>query len=286
MNLDLWKIFYEVANVNSISKASEKLHISQPAITKQIKNLEDYLDCNLFIRTKKGVILTTEGEAIYNDIKNGLNSFNMALKKINDKVNIVTGCIKIGISTTLAKKFLMPYINSFHKLYPGINFEIITDPTNMLKDALKKGNIDFIIAKFPLKITDDFKYEKIGTMQDIFIASNIYPELINKKIVINDLINYQFILQRQPSSSRDYVEEYCYNHIMEVASASLLIEFVKIGYGIGVVTKEYVLEELKRKEIFELNVSPKISKRKFGIITLKENYLSHASQKFYDFLFK
>ncbi len=292
MNLDLWKIFYEVANAKTILQASEKLHISQPAITKQIKNLEEYLNTKLFIRSKKGVILTTEGENIYNDIKNGLNSFLIAEKKIKDNIDIIKGTIRIGVSTTLAKKYLMPYINSFHKAYPGINFEISTDPTNILKENLKKGNLDFIIAKFPLKIIDDFKYEQIGTMQDIFIASKEYSELINKKLNIKDLLNYQFILQRQPSSSRDYIDNYCYNNhiklksIMEVASANLLIEFVKIGYGIGVVTKEYVLDELKKKEVFELDVSPKIIERKFGLITLPENYLSHASEKFRSYLFK
>ncbi len=292
MNLDLWKIFYEVANAKTISKASEKLHISQPAITKQIHNLEEYLNTKLFLRSKKGVILTTEGENIYNDIKNGLNSLSTAEKKIKDNIDIITGTIRIGVSTTLAKKYLMPYINSFHKLYPGITFEISTDPTNILKENLKKGSLDFIIAKFPLKIIDDFQYEQIGTMQDIFIASKEYPELINKKLNIKDLLNYQFILQRQPSSSRDYIDNYCYqNHIklksiMEIASANLLIEFVKIGYGIGVVTKEYVLDELKKKEIFKLDVSPKILERKFGIITMPDNYLSHASAKFHDYLFK
>lgn len=292
MNLDLWKIFYEVANVGSISKASEKLHISQPALTKQIKNLEESLNCQLFIRSKKGVILTTEAEAIYQDIKNGLNSFLLAQKKLEDNNHILTGVVRIGVSTTLCKKYLMPFINSFHKDYPGIIFEINTDPTNMLKESLRKGQLDFIIAKFPLKITDDYDYEKIGTMQDIFVASSAFKELINTKHNIKDIVNYPVLLQRQPSSSRDYIDNYCYNNhiklnsIMEIASSNLLIEFAKIGYGIGVVTKEYVLEEIKRKEIFELDITPQIPSRIFGIITWKDNYLSHASQKFHNYLIK
>ena len=79
MDLNLWAVFYEVACMKNISKTSEKLHISQPAITKQIKNLESYLNCKLFIRSQKGMILTKDGEKIFNDIKQGLNAFELAV---------------------------------------------------------------------------------------------------------------------------------------------------------------------------------------------------------------
>lgn len=286
MNLDLWKLFYEVATAKNISKASEKLHISQPAITKQIQNLEEYLNCKLFIRSQKGVTLTLEGEMILQDIKNGLNAFELAEKKISDQNNILTGVIRIGITTTLAKTYLMPYIREFHKQHPKITFEISTDPTRLLKEELKKGKLDFIIAKFPLKNNDDFLYTKIGEMQDIFTVNNTYKNLMHRKIKLSELSNYPILLQKQPSSSRDYMEKFCnenkvkLNSIMEIASSNLLIEFAKIGYGIGVVTKEYVKKELASQELFELDVFPKIPKREFGIISLKNNYLSKASLEF------
>ncbi len=286
MNLDAWKIFYEVANAKNISKASDRLHISQPAITKQIKNLEEYLHCKLFIRSQKGVTLTTEGELIYGDIKNGLNAFELAEKKISDNNTILSGTIRIGVSTTLTKTYLLKYIRIFHQKYPKVTFEISTDPTSMLKVELKKGKIDFIIAKFPLQTKDDFLYTKIGEMQDIFIASDAYKELASKKLTLKEIVDYPILLQKQPSSSRDYIEKYCLTNkiklhsVMEIASSNLLIEFTKIGYGIGVVTKEYVLKELQNKEIYELDVTPKIPKRTFGIIALKKDYLSRGSTEF------
>ena len=188
MNLELWKIFYEVANAKNISKASEKLHISQPAITKQIKKLESIYNCKLFIRNQKGVILTKEGNLIFNDIEEAINLLSKATQKIKDGQDLLVGTIRIGISTTLAKNFLMPYIKMFHKEYPNVNFEISTDPTSKLKEELKKGNIDFIINKFPLIITDDLWYQKLGTLEDIFVVSKDYHELINQKINLKDLI--------------------------------------------------------------------------------------------------
>lgn len=286
MNLDVWKIFYEVANVGNISKASKKLCISQPAITKQIKNLEEYLNCKLFIRSQKGVSLTGEGELILTDIKNALNAFELAEKKISDSNKILVGTIRVGISTTLTKTYLMSYIRDFHKKYPSVTFEISTDPTSILKSLLKKGTIDFIIAKFPIQITDDFLYTKIGEMQDIFIVNETYKNLTTKKLELKDLKDYPILLQKNPSSSRDYLENYCkknkikLNSVMEIASSNLLIEFTKIGYGIGFVTKEYVKKEIQNHELFELKIEPKIPTRDFGIISLKNSYLSKGCQEF------
>ena len=128
-------------------------------------------------------------------------------------------------------------------------------------------------------------------MEDIFITNKDYPDLINKKISLNDIAKYPILLQKQPSSSRDYIEKYYeannipLHTVMEIASSNLLIEFVKIGYGIGVVTKEYVKKELQNKELFEIQVTPKIIPRDFGIITLKNNYLSKACELFLESLY-
>ncbi len=292
MNLDLWNLFYEVAKVKNISKASEKLHISQPAITKQIKKLESIYNCKLFIRNQKGVILTKEGNLIFNDIEEALNLLSKATQKIKDGQDLLVGTIRIGISTTLAKNFLMPYIKMFHKDYPSVNFEISTDPTSKLKEDLKKGNIDFIINKFPLIITDDLWYQKLGTLEDIFVVSKDYQELIGQKLNLKDLVKLPILMQKQPSSSRDYIEKYCKENnvtlhsVIDAASSNLLIEFAKIGYGVGVVTKEYVLKELKQKELYELNVIPKIPKRDFGIICLKQNYFNKCCETFLEMIKK
>ena len=176
MNLDWWNLFYEVAISKNISKASKKLNISQPAITNQIKKLEEHLNCKLFFRSQKGVFLTPAGELIFNDIKNGLNAFDMAEKKLTDNTKNLKTTIRIGISTTLTKTYLMKYIKAFHKKYNEVIFEISTDPTMMLKEELKKGKIDFIVAKFPFKINDEFSYIKIGEMQDIFIINKDYKK--------------------------------------------------------------------------------------------------------------
>ena len=120
VNLELYRIFYEVARCKNITAASEKLLISQPAVTKHIKNLEESLGVILFIRTKKGVVLTEAGNKLYNKVKQALDLINDGEIIIDEDKKNHNSTIKIGISTTLAKVFLMDYIEKFHSKYPYV----------------------------------------------------------------------------------------------------------------------------------------------------------------------
>ena len=147
MNIDfeLYRIFYVVAKNRNITKASKELNISQPAISKSIKNLEEQLGGQLFFRTKRGVILTDEGKEFYKYISQAIEYIYNAENKFSDLVNLETGCIKIGISTTLTKEFLLPYLEKFHYLYPKIDIQIVTSYTDDLMTKLKNGLIDILI---------------------------------------------------------------------------------------------------------------------------------------------
>ena len=100
----MYRIFYVVANHGNITRASEELNISQPAISKAIKNLEEQLGGQLFVRTKRGVVLTEEGQEFYIYIKQAIEYINNAENKFTELMNLETGRIKIGISTTLNER--------------------------------------------------------------------------------------------------------------------------------------------------------------------------------------
>lgn len=284
VNLELYKIFYEVAKFGNVTQASNHLNISQPAVTKHIHNLEDTLGTKLFIRSRKGVILTEDGQKLYYYIRQAMNLISYAEKKIDDTKNLYTGTLRIGISTTLTKKYLLKYLDIFHKLYPNIIIEISTDPTGELKEKMKLGQLDFIIAKMPRYLDEEYSYTVLGQLEDIFIANEAFYKLKGKKITLQELAEYPILLQKNPSSSREYIDEICRDRnttlksIMNIASSNLLIDFVKIGYGIGFVTKQYVQEELGDQTLFEVQLEPAIPPRDFGIIQLKENFISFSAE--------
>lgn len=292
INLELYRIFYVVAESGNITKASKKLCISQPAVTKQIKNLESQLNTPLFIRTKKGVILNECGQKIFLNIKQALTLLDETNQMIKDFTQFNTGTIKIGISTTLMKKYLLKYIEVFHNNYPNIIIDIYTDPTKELIKKLKNGTIDLIIGKFPDSFDNDLNYYELGKSKYIFIANKKYFDLENLTLKITDLKNYPILLQEYPSNSRisalKYFED---NNIkiepkMNIASSSLLIDFINLGYGIGYVTELYVQEELRKGNIIRVNVVPQPSNISFGIISLKNNIMTNHCKKFVEILKK
>jgi len=287
MNIDfeLYRIFYVVANNSNITKASEELNISQPAISKSIKNLEEQLGGQLFVRTKRGVVLTEEGKEFYNYIKQAIEYINNAENKFTDLINLEAGCIKIGISTTLTKEFLLPYLEKFHSLYPKVDIQIITSLTSDLMSKLKNGLIDIIVLNINNKnYGNDIDIIRCRKINDCFVVNNKYKDLSFKEMSLEDLNNYPLILQAKGSNTREFLDDVAREKgvvlkpNIELTSYSLVVDFCKIGFGIGYVTKDYIKDEIKNRELFELKIKEKIPSRYIGI-ALSKNHLPNFSTK-------
>lgn len=290
INFELYKVFYEVANEKSISKGAEKLMISQPAVTQSIKTLEGELGGQLFIRTPKGVILTTEGEILYNYIKDGMSYFVNGANKFSSLKNLDSGVINIGATTIISEKFLMPYLKEFSNKYPNIVINVVNDLTDNLIKKLRNGDLDIVIMSINNK-TDikDLKLKEIESLNDIFVGSEKYK---NKKIdSLEELLKEDLLLQKYPSVSRtnfnNYLKE---NNLsctpkMEVVSHSLLTSFTENGFGIGLLTKEYITDKLNNT-LFEIKTNFKIPKRKLVYATKSNSIPSFTTVKFIELLKK
>lgn len=292
INLELYKVFYTVATYLNITNASKELSISQPAISKSIKTLEEQLGGQLFIRTKRGVILTEEGKELYLYIKEAINFINNAENKFKDLINLDTGTIRIGISQTLTKQFLLPYLKIFHETYPKIQVQINTSTTNNAILDLRKGDIDLIISNLPPKIASDLEVIKVKEIQDCFIVNKDYIDLTKRKISLQELNNYPLILQPQNNNTRKFLDNYTtknnviLNPTMTLGSYNLVVEFTKIGYGIGYATEEYLESDFNSKNLYKLDITPKIPTRSIGIIISKNNTPSFSAKKLIEIIKK
>ena len=286
VNFELYKVFYSVANNGSISKASEELLISQPAVTQNIQVLEGQLGVTLFIRTKKGTILTEEGKELYKYIKEGINYFVNGENKINNLKKIEEGTIRIGASTVITENFLMPYITQFHKCYPKIEIKLVNNLTDNLLKQLRNGTIDIVIGGQFINDQKDLRFYPLREISDIFIS--------NKKLElpINKLLEGNIIIQFNPSITRSNFDKFIkdnnftFKPYMEVVSHRLVTEFVKTGMGIGVVTKEYIEKELNNNELYEIKTNILLPKRNIGYIILDNYVPSFAVKKIIDILIK
>lgn len=285
INIELYRIFYVVAVNQNITKASEKLNISQPAITKHIKNLEDALGVILFNRTRKGVVLTPIGQKIFLEIKNALTIFDNVENEIKNYKDNDCGTIRIGISTTLVR-ILMNYINDFYKKYPNVKIEINTDTTKDNIKLLQNGLLDFVVCKLPNNLDNDLNFIKIGDSSYEFVANKELYNNIEQPIKLSNLLKYPILLQKEPSNSYFSAKRLFKENNLEVdsklniGSSSLLIDFTKIGYGIGYVTKLYIEKELENKSLFIIKTIPETPKISYGIVALKNNVLSNSCNKF------
>ena len=286
MNIDfeLYRIFYVVANHKNITKASAELNISQPAISKSIKNLEEQLGGPLFVRTKRGVILTHEGTEFYNYIKQAIEYINNAENKFTDLMNLEIGRINIGISTTLTREFLLPYLEEFHSKYPKIDIKIVTDITEDLIPQLKNGLVDVVILNLNDKnYGNDIEIFRCKEVHDTFVVGKKYKELTKRDLSFKDLNDYPLVLQAKGSNTREFLDTYTqkYNVTLkpniELASYALIVEFTKIGFGIGYITKEYQKDTLN-KELFELKIKEKVPSR-YIAVALSRNHIPNFSTK-------
>lgn len=287
INFELYKVFYEVAISKSISKGAQRLMISQPAVTQSIQTLENELGGKLFIRTPKGVILTNEGEELFNYIKDGMNYFINGTNKFMSLKSLDSGILNIGSTTTISENYLMPYLKKFHELYPNININITNDLTdNLLKD-LRNGNLDIVIMAIPKYNIKDLTINYLADLNDIFVGGEKYKN--NKYDNLKEILKEDILLQKKPSVTRnnfdDYIKE---NNLeckpkMEVVSHNLLTNLIEANFGIGLVTKEFVKDKLNRL-LFEIKIPINIPKRKLGYATKKDMYPSFTTKKFIELL--
>lgn len=287
VNFELFKVFYEVAVEKSISKGAEKLMISQPAVTQSIKTLEDELGGKLFIRTPKGVILTNEGEELFNYIKEGMNYFINGTNKFTSLKNLEEGVINIGSTTTISEYYLMPYLKKFHDLYPKIIINITNDLTANLIKGLRNGAFDIIITAIPMQNIKDVDYKTLGNLNDIFVGGSKYKNISFNSI--KELLQEDIIIQKSPSVTRTNFDNLIreknveFNPKIEVVSHSLLTKFAENNFGIAILTKEFISEKLN-KTLYEIKTNIEIPKRNLGYAVKKGSIPSFSANKFINVL--
>ena len=286
VDLELYRVFYTVAKHNHMTKASEELHISQPAISQSIKKLEDQLGGTLFLRSNKGMSLTSEGKMFYEYVKGEWELISNSENEFTSFKDLSKGEIKIGCSTTLTKLILINSLKEFHKDYPNININIINDLTSNLINDLKLGKLDFVIFNESNIKENNLNLEKIKELKQGFIYN---PEFYDDKInSFEDLNNVSLILQKEEANSRKLLDYVALQHNvklvpkMEVVSQELITEFTNIGLGIGF----SIIDLAKRnyKNLKELDINKKIPNINIYLATNKSISLTFASKMFIKYL--
>ena len=288
VDLELYRIFYAVAKNKHMTRASEELFISQPAISQAIKKLESQLGGTLFLRSNKGMELTEEGKMLYSYIKDAIELINNAEADFTSFKDLDKGEIKIGISTTLTKLVLMDTIKKFHKDYPNIDIKITNELTSNLIEDLKRGKLDFVIYNEGDINETGVDTKIISKLKEGFIYNPTYYK--DEISSFKDLNKYPLILQMSESNSRRKLDSYLLDNKiilkpkMEVVSQDLVLEFTNAGLGIG-----YTLIDLAKRnypDLKELSINKKLPSINVLLATNKGINLTFAASKFLEYLLK
>ncbi len=311
--LSSYHIFNAVAEAGNISKAAKALFISQPAISRAVSKLEQNLSVKLFVRGSRGVHLTEEGRMLYEHTKSAFDSLRQGEENLRRLGTLGIGHLRIGVSPTLCKYVLMPCLQKFIQEYPQIQVSIQCHSTFETLELLENGTIDIGLISEPDSLrTLDFL--PVAEIEDIFVTTETYlknlklreqenssqseiPTRRNRRSAakkasdsaLSFLKNGTLMLLDEKNISRLHIEDYFNkNHIetgqiLEFSNMDLLIDFSKIGLGIGCVIKEFVQKELEDHTLIELHLPSAIARRNVGFAYNRTTLQSGSVNKFIEF---
>lgn len=291
-NLNYYKAFYMVAKYKNISKAADALFISQPAISKSLSRLEENLVCTLFSRTSRGVSLTADGEILYERIREAFAAIEAGEEELRHRTELGIGQLRIGVSTTLCKYILLPYLQNFIRQHPHIRITIECQSTLHTVELLESGQIDIGLIGVP-KHHGTLTFLPLKKIQDTFVATQSYLDNLSiREHTDSDLfLSATLMLLDEENITRQYINDYFYrnqiktNQILEVSSMDLLIEFAKIGIGAACVIREFVEQELKESTLIEIPMAEPIESRSIGFAYSNSHKLSKSALTFLNSVF-
>ena len=270
-NLSSYWIFYTVANAGNISKAAKELYISQPAISKSIQKLEENLNCKLFSRSSRGVVLTDEGVLLYDHVKEAFETLNIGEDKLKRSIELGVGHLQIGVSSTLCKHILLPYLSEFVHQNPHISISISCQSTNETLRLLDENKIDIGLIGKPENFKN-MQFDYLNDIEDVFVASKEYLDNLSKRgVKESEILNHATLMLLDKNNvTRRYIDDYFQENLItaaesiDISDMGLLIDFAKIGIGVACVIKDFVKKDLAKGKLIEIPLDIPIPKREIG----------------------
>lgn len=286
------KVFYTVANRLSFTKAANELNISQPAVTKHIKEIENQLNTKLFDRKGTTIQLTESGKILfvyaeknrqlYRDLEFAISQLNKSEK----------GKLKIGASTTIAQYILPEILAKFNSYYKDINIELVTHNSEDISTLLKNGQIDLGIVEGESK-SSYFDYEKFKRDEIVLVCKSNHP-LVNKNFKIKDLYDIDLIVREQGSGTQEFIQNQLkksglevqkLNIIMQLGSSESIKNYLLHSEALAFLSINTILLELKNNQLSVIDIKNFSIERDFNFITLKgeQSELIHLFMKFVNY---
>ena len=286
MDIKHLQYFIAVTNFNSFSRAADHLFITQPTISKMIKNLEEELGVSLFDRSRKQVTLTDAGRIILEQAKLIDKAFKNLEMGLDDLLGLKKGHIRIGLPPIFDAHLFLKIMGSFHEKYPGITFQIVEDGSKKIEEDVNKNLLDVGVIVLPTK--DDI-FEHFSFMEEDLklILHSSHPLANRKEVNLTELANESFILLNKDFVLNDLIISacnsvgFCPHTISECSQRTFIEEMVASKLGISLLPESICRQLTSNVKSIKV-VNPSIN-WKLAIIWGKNQYLSYAANEWLQF---
>jgi DNA-binding transcriptional LysR family regulator len=289
MNLNQLKVFHVTAKAQSFTRAAEAMFLTQPGISKHIKELEEYYGTRLFDRLGRKIVLTQAGEILYEKTEIIFNTIDQVKVEIDELQGLNRGILNIGASITIGIYILPEVLGRFKSMHPKIDVRLEIALNRQIAELLLDNSIDFGFLGAPLH---DDRLIATPFFQDelVLIVSGNHEWAQREKIDPPDLMSCPFIFSGRGSGTRAVIEErlgsigITLKDTMEFGHTEAVKKAVEAGLGVSIVSSATVSREQRLGALKTLNLSGVNLQRTLYFAHRKEKYLSNLDKTFLQFI--
>lgn len=285
LSLNQLKAFYHAADSGSITRAAQRLFITQPAVSMQIRSLEAQCGVQLFQRIKKPLELTDSGKRLYQVARKIFSLVGEAERILSEESRVNFEPLKIGSTKTLVRHFLAGYISEFRKAFPTIQIQIDEGSSEeMLKSIVEKRNDVAIVGRLPY----EEKLKAIPFIQDelVLLAAPGHPLCSKDEVSIEDLVGENLILREKGSGTRRLIDRLFeekglfYSAFIETGNVDFLKEMVCTGNGVTLLARMGVDRDLASGSLVALPIKDGPFILNIDVVISRDRTLSRADEEF------
>ncbi len=284
------QVFHTVARLLSFTKAAETLHMTQPAVTFQIRQLEEYFNTRLFDRTHNKISLTAAGERVFQYAEKILSLYGEMESQVRELTGDVSGILIIGASTTIAEYVLPILLGEFKEKYPGINIRLKVSNSMGIVHMVEDNSVDVGIVESPVS-NKNLTVEVCWLDKLVFICPPNHPLAKKTTIRGQDLMGLPFVCREEGSGTREYIAEYLAKNDMthhdlnvsvEVGNPEAVKSAVEAGLGVSIVSQATIIKELKLSTLAARPLEPPLE-RPFSLVFQRQKFRLRAMDEFMNF---
>lgn len=284
------QVFYTVAKLLSFTKAAESLHMTQPAVTFQIRQLEEYFNTRLFDRTHNRISLTEAGEEVFSYAERIIGLYGEMDNQIRKLTGDVIGVLVVGASTTIAEYRLPTLLGEFQQKFPDVKLRLKVSNTVGIVHMVENNEIDVGIVEAP--VYNKNLVVKVCWCDQLMVICPAGHELAQHDVLkIDKVLPYAIIAREEGSGTREVIASYLENHDLSMGDLHTTMEFgspesvksaVEAGLGISIISETTLAKELQLGTLKAIPLDPPL-KRPFSIVYQRQKFRLRAMEEFLEF---